>query len=102
MSAFLDTFNTNDLMLLATDIRGQYSKKKQTFYNLSQRYYMQAIASNYYKEDDIADALEECRRLKAQYLDICEILKGRGYYYACGDKWQSKDGLVEPTQLVTA
>lgn len=102
MSAYLEAFDTNDLMLLATDLRHQYSKKKEAFHNISQRYYMQAIASKYYKESDIRDSLDELEALKNQYLDICELLKGRGFYYACGDKWQSQDGLVEPVALVSA
>lgn len=68
----------DDLMLRANDIRKRYNRARETLFNRMQQYYRQSISSSYYKEEDMIEELEACAKLKAEYLEIRDILAGFG------------------------
>ena len=97
MSIFLENSDTKDLMLLANNLRKEYNKKRELWYRDATRYFHQAIASHYCTEEALASGIEDCGRLKAQYGEVCDILKKRGYHPVIGDAWMLDDAHIDVT-----
>lgn len=100
---FADTISTDDFLIMANDIRKEYNKLRETFYRKTRSYYNQAIAGTYHKEDDLITMLNEMKRLKDQYVRVCNILRDRGVpvVYKC-DWTKNNDHLFKQGQLLHA
>ena len=92
MSAFLERTNSKELVMLAADIRKRYNTARERLCNDAKRYYNQSIASTYYSEEMLISEATECGKLKAQYLEICNVLKSRGLRATVSDDWVYDDG----------
>lgn len=96
MSSFLEHFGTNELMLLANDIRRDYNKTREHLKKKVEYYSRQSIASSYQKEEDIEASLTRCVELKRQYLDIRDALIGRGVTQDAGGGWRDSNNMLFP------
>lgn len=88
--SYLENLDTNELILLANDIRHDYHKVRDRFKNKALSYWNQSIASSYHKEQDLRDMLTRCEQLKRQYMDISDVLKARGLHPSV-EGWRDKD-----------
>lgn len=91
----LDDMESSELLVYASEVRKQYNDIRRRFFNDSRHYYNQSIAASYYKEEDLIDTLEECRRVKAHYMDICDILKARGIKSEFGMRRTNNDSVFK-------
>lgn len=92
--SYLETMDTDSLMILANDTRSDYNKARHNFNAIAQCYYRQAITNNYYKEQDMIDLLNRCLHLKDAYVQIRDILKARGITTNHVDNpWSNTDAL---------
>ena len=99
MSIFLENSDTDSLMILANNFRKEYNKKRELWYRDATRYFHQAIASDYCKEECLISSIEECAKLKLQYKEVCDILKSRGCHASIGDSWTIEDP-IKPMMAV--
>lgn len=97
MSSYLEHFGTNELMLLANDIRRDYNKTRERLKKKVEYYSRQSIASNYQKEEDIEAILAQCVELRRQYLDIRDVLIERGITQDAGGGWRESNNMLFPT-----
>lgn len=63
-----------DLLLRACNIRGRYNKLRHELFKKMEQYYRQTITSSYCKESDLRAALDECEKLKLEYIKVRDKL----------------------------
>lgn len=73
-----EDFDSNDLLVLANDVQSAFNRTREQLHNKVHHYYHQSIASTYVKETDILELIETCQSYKNQYLQIRDVLVGRG------------------------
>jgi len=89
--SYIETIDSENLMVLASDIRAQYNKLRFEFNSKETGYFRQSISSQYHKEDDLIEMLSRLKTLKTRYIDICNVLKGRGLTQAGEDRWRDNN-----------
>ena len=67
-----------DLMIRACNIRKRYNKLRHELLKKMEQYYRQDITSSYYKESDLKAALDECEKLKLEYIKVRDMLLENG------------------------
>lgn len=92
--SYIESLESENLMMLASDIRSEYNKIRQQYHEISIRYYRQSIASSYYKESDMIEMLSKCEALKNRYLEIRDILLGRGLVPAFENHWRDSNNML--------
>ena len=95
--SYLENLDTNELILIATDICHDYHKVRDRFKNKAMGYWNQSIASSYHKEQDLRDLITRCEQLKKQYNDIATVLKERGIH-AGVDGWRDGNNRLFDTK----
>ena len=95
--SFSDEMYSNDLMLVANNIRKEYNKTRDHWYHACVRCYHQSISGGTLLEESIQKEFDKMLELKKEYNDICTILKQRrGYTPTLDDKWRIDTSLIEP------
>ena len=69
---------TADLSIYGSNVLARYNKLRQDFYTKVGHYYRQSVRSEYTKESELIQMLEQLSELKEHYTSICDILTGRG------------------------
>lgn len=92
--SFIEDLESDNLMMLANDIRREYNEIRHHYHEAEVRYYRQAISSAYYKEADLIEMLEKCRQLKERYITIRDILQGRGIKPAYEGHWKDSNNYL--------
>ena len=90
---FLEVYGSQDLILSANELRKDFHRLRDEYKAMSEGYYRQSTASNYYTEDALINKLNALKSIKAEYLRICDILKERGYRHDYGG-WHSSNNYL--------
>ncbi len=96
---FLESLDTDRLVILAAETRAEYHRLRDRFYQTSRGYYHQHTTSSYYKEEDLIQILENLSSIKQSYKELCDILKSRGMMYF-GGQWTSNDSLYKKKEVL--
>ncbi len=77
--SYLESLDTDNLVLVANRIQAEYNRTRKMFCDKAGYYNRQAITNFYYKEDDLSELIMKCKELKGQYKAISDIMFRRGY-----------------------
>jgi len=78
----IDPFDQAAVRAYLLDIEREYNKKREQLYYKTQSYFHQSISSDYTKEEDLHEIINECERLKQQHRDFKKFVSDiRGTKY---------------------
>lgn len=63
------TVTEDDILIEKNSLERAYNDARHELVTLITRYYRQDIASSYVSEDDIRAKIDECEKLKKQYIE---------------------------------
>lgn len=66
-----------DTLTKKARLEREYNKNREVLYNKTIAYYRQDISSSYVSEDDIIALVEQCARIKKQYIKVRDQLMGK-------------------------
>lgn len=85
---------SEEFLLRACRIRKEYNRAREELNRQMTGYYRQAIASSYYKEEDLKSQLDVCAELKKKYNEVCDILKENGIRPVPTGNWTSEGNSI--------
>lgn len=65
----IDPFDQTAVRAHLLDIEREFNKRREQLYYKTQSYFHQSISSNYIKADDLRKMIDECEKLKTEYVD---------------------------------
>lgn len=93
-------FSSDELLLLASQLRAEYNKTRRLFASKAHHYDHQSISNNYHKESDMIELLETCRALKDKYKAVADVLVNRDHRSPVESWGDSKDKLFSPRDIL--
>lgn len=92
--SYLERFESEDLLILANNVRTEYNKLRQDYYKMSVQYYRQPISTKYYKESELREILDKLEEFKRRYITIRDILASRGINAGLNGHWHDSNNML--------